>query len=149
MSLFASSITNSITLFAVLFVLFLVCFFAIPEKTTAQFRIKQAACMLIFILMIVLSHRLFVVEEGGLEKDAASAIEQFTSYDEVISHSTSTYDITVHDTGDAKEIRFYDKAAAHDGLRRFTAYTRYYRVLKDLSYGRVPLDETSFAHERD
>lgn len=47
-----------------------------------------------------------------------------------------------------KEIRYYDKAIAHDPQFRllsgghFTTY--YYRIKPDLSYERVPFEETSF-----
>lgn len=140
---------NSLVPFLVLSILFLVCFFAMPEATKLQIRLKAVACIGIGILMAGLAYYLFVVGEAVIREDAASAIESFTSYDAVADRSTDAFDITVHETEDSKEVRFYDKVAAHDGLCRFTKYTRYYRIQKDLSYGRVPLDETSFVHDRD
>ena len=75
------------------------------------------------------------------------------SSDSITNHSEDTYDITVHNLDGVKEIRYYDKAAAHDpkflllGGGKFTTY--YYRVKPDLSYERVSLEETRFDDGRN
>lgn len=135
---------------SIIFLIFFAgCYLIILEST--------GKCRTIGAVLLVLSfasfYQLFEVKIPSIIAQADTRIEEFTDYDEISDQFTDTYDMTVHDLNGAKEIRYYDRATAHDPKfrllsgGRYTTY--YYRVKPDLSYERIPLDETSFDKNRN
>lgn len=104
---------------------------------------RQIIGATLIVLSLVSAYQLFEVKIPAIIEQASTRIEEFED----------TYDITVHELDGAKEIRYYDKATAHDPKFRllsggnFTTY--YYRVKSDLSYERVSLEETRFDDGRN
>lgn len=104
--------------------------------------------VVLFIVSFALFYQLTEVKVPSIIAQADTRIEEFADYDAIGDQFTDTYDMTVHELDGAKEIRYYDKAIAHDPQFRllsgghFTTY--YYRIKPDLSYERVPFEETSF-----
>ncbi|WP_278961515.1 hypothetical protein [Mitsuokella multacida] len=109
--------------------------------------------VMLAIASIVLFYQLTEVKVPSIIAQADTRIEEFADYDAIGDQFTDTYDMTVHELDGAKEIRYYDKATAHDPQFRllsgghFTTY--YYRIKPDLSYERVPFEETSFDKNRN
>lgn len=112
---------------------------------------------IIGVMMVIMGfasfYQLNEVKIPSIIAQADTRVEQFTDYDEISDQFTDTYDMTVHELNNAKEIRYYDKATAHDPEFRLLSgghyTTYYYRVKPDLSYERIPLDETSFDKNRN
>ncbi|WP_462393181.1 hypothetical protein [Mitsuokella multacida] len=109
--------------------------------------------VVLFIVSFALFYQLTEVKVPSIIAQADTRIEEFADYDVIGDQFTDTYDMTVHELDGAKEIRYYDKATAHDPQFRllsgghFTTY--YYRIKPDLSYERVPFEETSFDKNRN
>ena len=109
--------------------------------------------VMLAIASILLFYQLTEVKVPSIIAQADTRIEEFADYDAIGDQFTDTYDMTVHELDGAKEIRYYDKATAHDPQFRllsgghFTTY--YYRIKPDLSYERVPFEETSFDKNRN
>lgn len=109
--------------------------------------------VMLAIASIALFYQLTEVKVPSIIAQADTRIEEFADYDAIGDQFTDTYDMTVHELDGAKEIRYYDKATAHDPQFRllsgghFTTY--YYRIKPDLSYERVPFEETSFDKNRN
>lgn len=114
---------------------------------------RQIIGVTLIALSLASAYQLFEVKIPAIIERANTRIEEFADYDSITNHSEDTYDITVHNLDGVKEIRYYDKAAAHDpkflllGGGKFTTY--YYRVKPDFSYERVSLEETSFDDGRN
>lgn len=125
--------------------LFAGCYLVILEST-GKYRTIGAVLL---VLSFASLYQLAEVKIPSIIAQADTRIEEFTDYDEISDQFTDTYDMTVHELNGAKEIRYYDKATAHNpkfyllGGGRYDV-TYYYRVKPDLSYERIPLDETSF-----
>lgn len=130
--------------------LFAGCYLAILEST-GKYRIIGVGLL---VLSFASFYQLTEVKIPSIIAQADSRIEEFTDYDEISDQFTDAYDMTVHELNNAKEIRYYDKATAHApkflllGGGRYDV-TYYYRVKPDLSYERIPLDETSFDKNRN
>lgn len=130
--------------------LFAGCYLVILEST-GKYRTIGAVLL---VLSFASLYQLTEVKIPSIFAQADTRIEEFTDYDEISDQFTDTYDMTVHELNGAKEIRYYDKATAHDpkfyllggGLYDVTYY---YRVKPDLSYERIPLGETSFDKNRN
>ena len=125
------------------------CYLVILEST-GKYRTIGAVLL---VLSFASFYQLNEVKIPSIIAQADTRVEQFTDYDEISDQFTDTYDMTVHELNNAKEIRYYDKATAHDPEFRLLSgghyTTYYYRVKLDLSYERIPLDETSFDKNRN
>lgn len=90
--------------------LFAGCYLVILEST-GKYRTIGAVLL---VLSFASLYQLTEVKIPSIFAQADTRIEEFTDYDEISDQFTDTYDMTVHELNGAKEIRYYDKATAHD-----------------------------------
>lgn len=129
--------------------------FLIIALQSYRYLLKKFLCISLLLLFAgsYTAYLLYYVDIPTIMNKADKNIERITNYNEIADYYGDTYDLTVHELNHAKEIRYYDKEYGRSKLFYVISggqdATYYYRIKPDLSYERVPLNETSFNKDKE